>query len=325
MSLAAGTIADMRMYVEGWSPEYGSPMETEQALAPSSEDVDYSVEQGGTWEPVLGSTDPAGRIAFVDGVERVDARVTFDGDGAPVAGLCGSFGVGAVVWDRSIPRSEFAHLDVTRLVVQSGGLHIPMPEVGMGLEYETVSVEGDDPALLVRALHERMRSAEASLAAALADSGLFVVADGPISELHPRTVIGMIKAHHAQYLDEAHLPIVSELEPGLRTPLFLIRSGKFSKYSWYQRLARLAGGHSWSGVVRCVAPEAVGFSEAKNMANDAATLLPLVASEPHIDPRAPQNLVPIGALEKELRRGLGDQGLVYRALREAVATQGVPS
>jgi hypothetical protein len=44
----------------------------------------------------------------------------------------------------------------------------------------------------------------------------------------------------------------------------------------------------------------------------------LVASEPHIDPRAPQNLVPIGALERQLRHRMGDPGLVYRALRSAV-------
>jgi hypothetical protein len=44
-----------------------------------------------------------------------------------------------------------------------------------------------------------------------------------------------------------------------------------------------------------------------------------VASEAHLDPRAPQNLVPIAALERHLRHRMGDQGLVYRALRLALA------
>jgi hypothetical protein len=44
-----------------------------------------------------------------------------------------------------------------------------------------------------------------------------------------------------------------------------------------------------------------------------------VASQAHLDPRAPQNLVPIGALERELRHRMGDPGLVYRALRAVVA------
>ena len=43
-----------------------------------------------------------------------------------------------------------------------------------------------------------------------------------------------------------------------------------------------------------------------------------VASEAHLDPRAPQNLVPIAALEKELRHRMGDPRLTYRALRGAV-------
>ena len=37
----------------------------------------------------------------------------------------------------------------------------------------------------------------------------------------------------------------------------------------------------------------------------------------HKDPCAPQNLVHIGGLERQLRHRLGDQQLLYRALREA--------
>jgi hypothetical protein len=57
------------------------------------------------------------------------------------------------------------------------------------------------------------------------------------------------------------------------------------------------------------------------MADRSAAVLPLVASEAHIDPRAPQNLVPIAALERDLRHRMGDRGLVYRALREAVMSR----
>jgi hypothetical protein len=49
-------------------------------------------------------------------------------------------------------------------------------------------------------------------------------------------------------------------------------------------------------------------------------LLPPLASSAHKDPRAPQNLVPIGGLERELRRRLGDQQLLYRSLRMAAAS-----
>ena len=48
-----------------------------------------------------------------------------------------------------------------------------------------------------------------------------------------------------------------------------------------------------------------------------STVLPRYGSSPHKDPRAPQNLFPIGGLERELRRRLGDPLLIQRALREA--------
>jgi hypothetical protein len=48
-----------------------------------------------------------------------------------------------------------------------------------------------------------------------------------------------------------------------------------------------------------------------------AILLPPLASAPHKDLRAPQSLVPIGGLERQLRHRLGDQHILYRALRAA--------
>jgi hypothetical protein len=51
-------------------------------------------------------------------------------------------------------------------------------------------------------------------------------------------------------------------------------------------------------------------------------VLPWFASAPHKDPRAPQNLVPIGGLERELRRRLGDEQLLFRSLRAAARSQG---
>ena len=39
------------------------------------------------------------------------------------------------------------------------------------------------------------------------------------------------------------------------------------------------------------------------------------------DPRAPQNLTPIGALEAHLRRGLGDPRIVQRRLASLLARE----
>ena len=67
-----------------------------------------------------------------------------------------------------------------------------------------------------------------------------------------------------------------------------------------------------AGMLRRPAP-----AEVVALADLTSRLLPRFASTPHKDPRAPQNLVPIGGLERELRRRLGDQQLLSRSLRAA--------
>jgi hypothetical protein len=55
------------------------------------------------------------------------------------------------------------------------------------------------------------------------------------------------------------------------------------------------------------------------IANFAAPTLCLYASSTVRDSRAPQNLLPVGALEDELRHRLGDAVLVRRAIEQAIA------
>jgi hypothetical protein len=62
---------------------------------------------------------------------------------------------------------------------------------------------------------------------------------------------------------------------------------------------------------------ALPVTDAVALADSVTVMLPRFASEPHKDARAPQNLYPIGALERALRRRLGDPGVLYRALRRA--------
>jgi hypothetical protein len=171
-----------------------------------------------------------------------------------------------------------------------------------------------------------MRKAEATLSEELAQAGTFVVADGPINDLSATEKVGYVKTHRAPYLSPVRMPVIGRLGTGERTPLFLIGAGgAYPRYSWYFRLADIPGGHSWTGVVRGEVSSHLPLDTAVRMADRTTALLPVVASEPHIDPRAPQNLVPIAALERELRRRLGDPGFVYRALREAVSRDRVGS
>jgi hypothetical protein len=304
-----------RIVVEGWSPEYGAPMDPDEALAPAEGSVDTSVETS-TWVPREGIDDGEPRIAFVDGVRRIDARLTLDDPTELVPGLCGTFAVGASVWDRVARRSTIARERVGRWAVLAGGRPETFPPVALDPPYATTTTADADPMGLVRVLHTKMRAAEGQIASALA-ADQFVIADGPLNELAPVPVVGSIKSHRVTYLPPELNVVIGELRARQRTPLFTI--SEYRRYSWYVRLADVPGGHSWSGVIRCEASGQLPTSEVIALADRTAAVLPLVASEPHLDPRAPQNLVPIAALERHLRHLMGDRGLVYRALRLAVS------
>jgi hypothetical protein len=314
-----------QMYVEGWAPEYGAPFDPDEQMAPAEGTIDATVELS-DWEPLEGVDDGADQVAFVDGVRRIDARLLLDDPVAgPTPGICGTFAVGATRWHRHDRWSEITDVRVERWAVLAGGLADELPAVALDPPYRTATTPSDDPSHLIGELHTRMRRAEGELASALA-ADAFVVADGPLNKpLAPLSVVGYIKSHRVTYLPPEQNVVISELAPGQRTPLFTIAADRpdVCRYSWYVRLAMLHGGHSWTGIVRCEASGKLPKDEVRTIADRTAALLPIVGSEPHIDPRAPQNLVPIGALERELRHRMGDPGLVYRALRHAVSARDV--
>jgi hypothetical protein len=109
--------------------------------------------------------------------------------------------------------------------------------------------------------------------------------------------------------------VVTGLDVGDRTPLFAIGDRRF-RYSWYVRLPGAAT-HPWWGIVRCEASGDLTRADAVALADRVTATLPRFASQPHNDPRAPQNLHPIAGLERELRRRLGDPVLLERSLRRA--------
>jgi hypothetical protein len=310
-----------RLYVEGWAPEYGAPVETDDLLTPAEGSIDISVE-GRPWEPVTGRDDGTPVIAFVDGVRRIDGRLTLDDpETGPIPGVCASYAVGAVLWDRGARVAAYEAIRVERIAVLSGGRRATLPPLPPPLTYRAETVADPDPAALIRAVHGAMRRSEAEIADRLGSAGRVVVADGPLYETAVRSdTIGYIKSHRVSYLPGEPGRLLGQLGPGERTPLFTIKG--YERYSWYQRLAGRAGGHAWSGLVRCEAPAALAVEEAVRVADRSAAVLPAVGSEPHRDPRAPQNLVPIGALERELRHRLGEPGFVLRELRRAVTERG---
>ena len=151
------------------------------------------------------------------------------------------------------------------------------------------------------------------------DGSELLVVDGPVrGREHLPRVLGFIKSHQIAYLEPRLHRMVASLGPGERTPVFLI-GGSWDRFSWYLRLPGPPS-HPWSGIARLECAANVTAPEVIALARLSQAVLPRFASEEFKDPRAPQNLYPVGALEKDLRRRLGHPGLVYRALRQSAHT-----
>ena len=319
----------MRISVEAWGPDYGGAIDLGPPDA-TVETIDVSCEDR-PWEPVAAAC-PDGfteaPLAFVDGTRRMDARLfLMDGGPAPIPGVAGSVGVGAVVCDPvgngngtwyTRRRAEIVECRITRYLAMGEGKRLSLP-AGPGLEFEAMPHPARELDQLADAIHDRMRTNEADLAAEIAKDGHLVFLDGPLAKMRPgpARVIAYIKSHNRRYLGPDEEAILGKLGCAERTPLFAFGEPR-PRYSWYLRLCALdETQHSWHGLVRCEVPAAVSRDVAIELADASAAVLPRFASLPHWDPRAPQNLVPVAGLEKRMRHLLGDRVLVNRMIKDA--------
>ena len=150
-----------------------------------------------------------------------------------------------------------------------------------------------------------------------------VIADGPLNfESTGRGLaVGLIKRITQLYLPSALVPVVAGLPPGTRTPLFAIRK-KLPRYAWFLRLAPVRPAEAdFHGLVRLEVHESLGKEKAQALADLTTGLLPRFAPPRARDPRSPQNLLPISALEGRLRRELGDPLLLRRWIEDVVTKE----
>ena len=317
--------------VDAWDPEYGTGGDVE-SLDASTDEVAADVEVAlGSWAPIQPEqTHFEGVVYFVDGVRRIDARIWVTDEGRVLPGTAATVAAGSV-------RCSSDSADLHQVAVRRAFFTPPTPgatsivtEFG---EFEHVPIKTGSPEDLYLGIHEQMTDLETQIVPEASGSDL-VVFDGPLRGRKGENTVGLIKTQHVQYLEADEQLVVTSLEPGQRSPLFTIGSGRFARYSWYQRLPGPRT-HGWAGIVRCEAPTApkatavtapktTAATAPKTTAATAVTLadrvtaaLPRYASEPHKEHRAPQNLYPIKGLEGALRRRLGDQRLLQRALRKA--------
>lgn len=315
-SEGSGLAADAtRIFVDPWSPLYGTAyLVDEDAEEANAADLIHEEGFGFVAPP---PPREAIALAFVDGVRRQEAALSQWVNGAPVAGIAGAYGVGAVVVDPGATPA-FAHEEVARLVIWSAGRSGDLPTVAGGWAWTTDATPETGPTAPLRRLQERMRAAEARLAARLAADGRLVVTDGTLWLLTAhdvRNVVGYVKTHHRRLLPEAEAARLADLPPRIRTTLFRLDR----RYACYLRLSERRPHHApWAGIVRLEFSGALPLEEVRALADQLAAVLPDHAGVAHVDPRAPQNLQPIGALEARLRHLLGDPGLAERAVRDVV-------
>ncbi len=330
--------AAVRFTVDPWDPGYGMAVGDDLeggALAASTAELGLDLELAADrWRPVDPdlAPQPPDTVVFLDGVRRIDARVWVHGRGTgnhaggsqPAPGIAASLAAGLVSCDGAAAGSGTAR--VAEVSVERG-LFTAAPDAAdiaarHHARYPVRRAEGPGPDQLSLALQQRLGAAEVQLALAFRarhpDAADLLVVDGPLrGRTHLDRTVGYIKTHHASYLPPEQSAVVGALGPGQRTPVFTMGTS-WRRHSWYLRLPGTPG-VPWSGVVRLECSPELPPAAAIALADLTARLLPPLASAPHKDPRAPQNLVPIGGLERELRRRLGDQQLLYRALRAAAS------
>lgn len=293
-------------------PTYGPGIHPDDAdTAP----VDPSVECV-PWTPRAPRSAPAGELAFVDGAQQVEAWLTVSAAGAPapLPGAAFAIAAGAVLAGPGAD-ARIAEVVVRRAVLTVGDRRLALPPTG-GFAWESRAGAAREATGLARRVGELRQELELAVAERVAAPDRLVVLDGRLSHLRDADgpVVGAIKSHHRMYLGPDEAACVAALGVGQRTPLFAIGEDRLS---WYQRLPN-AGEAGWAGILRGEVARAVGVAEAARLADRSAAELPRFAGRPHRDPRAPQNLAPVAALEWRLRRRMGDRRLALRAVRRAV-------
>jgi hypothetical protein len=313
--------ATPRIRLDPWAAEYEGAIQIgngDEGLEPPR--VDIRVETA-AWEAIRA---PAGaapvRLGFVDGVRRIEHRLLVEEGERTVFGLLGSFGVGATVADGT---ARVVHETVGRVLVTGAGLSLPafaapIGDGRAGAVFDPVSEPENTPTAPVEGLQKAMRAGEAGLAERLAAEVDVVFLDGPLTYVTSAArgpVVGFVKRLQRTYLDPAASVLLPRLAAGERTPLFLVEAAREPRYSWYLRIG--AGrpiDSALTGIVRLECASGPGLQAARDLADLSAREVPRFASSAARDPRAPQNLLPIGALEARLKHLLGDPAVIRRAI-----------
>ncbi|WP_019585878.1 DNA double-strand break repair nuclease NurA [Deinococcus apachensis] len=307
--------------------------------------------------PTRGVPTRVRRVLVVDGKPRMEARLLLNDEAGTlsVAGF-GAYVVGAVdLCPHGSRRAELHDVRARRVLAYSGDHRLeptrlsPRNPHSGRLEYQPHPFQGAQVEGARSKLQRLMLDDEQRLSAELASPlpldetdpdalpETLVLQDGPVRVGEAgRAVVGYVKTLHTDYLGADRIGLLSELRPGERTPILRFTvgdrgeghtgGGREQRFTWYVRLCDPPFyQHPLAGVMRLEmhAPEDVDFVPrgVQDIADLSGALLCRLASQPHKDPRAPQNLVPTAALEQAMTRAMGSADLVTRRIRAHLAGQ----
>jgi hypothetical protein len=297
----------------------------EATFASQDEGTIIDTLEPGPWAPVRPepiATPP--RPAFVDGVERRDARVSAEGDGAPLPGLLVSYAAGAVCIGRE---PALCHVSVQHRVVIVKGARTPRIAIHAAngpVEYLPAHNAGEDAESLDRALKDLRAALETEVVRALiAEGAELIVVDGRLPPVRHEAAVGLIKTPHRLPVSlPEHLDVLARLRTGERSPVFVRTRSDRAYYSWFVCLQTPGPlDLALSGLAMLEMDDETPRATALRVADVTAATLPAYAPAAFRDPRAPQNLIPVGQLERELRHHLGDPELLRRLLLQAFAKE----
>jgi uncharacterized protein len=320
----------LKLTLEPWSPEYDTSFHADESkfqLTTRPEDINLSVELE-PWGPVQARRFEVDftKIFFVDGRRRLEGKVWAETSSTDSSrGLLGTYAVGAVqsraealtpaaIYERVL---ILAHPDGEDLTIKAKG-----HEYGdLRYTYKHLNETQNQDLALEARLQYFMRQEEDAIASSLPLEDALLVLDGPLQVRAPDRAMGYVKTLHNLYIGPREIPVLRQLQPGQRTPIFLIAAG-LKRYSWYLRLAEVAPFmQPFAGLVRLEVRNDLGLEWAQRVADWSCVILPKYAAKSFRDPRAPQQLMPIAFLESELGRRMGDMNIIRRRIQAYLREQ----
>ncbi len=258
-------------------------------------------------------------LVFIDGIRRTEFACYVEDETGIYEGIFASVGTGALHLTLDTTNHLHASLrypQVLRLLVLEGKDVLNVKNVKAGdISFDVRYSEDREPSLEVNTI---MREELESTIARRAYKELkahIVLCDGTLShKLRNTYCVGYIKTIKKLFLRREDRYILNKLRKGQRTPIIKVHyqrseetQEKVDKYTWYVKLTQEDS--IWS-LARLEMFANVEEEEVIKIANITAGILPRLASEPFMDTRSPQNLLPVRELERALRRYLGNYSII---------------